>query len=139
MNELRQKLLSELKSLEENRNYEFNSIPGNLGQLQLIAFVQDDTSKEVLQSVSGEVMTFSNASPLLAPAPSATPQSETKATEKSESPAEKPANPDSAKPDSGNSEGKGASEETKSETKTEAKTETAPSSEQTPPPAAPEN
>ncbi len=103
-------LQKEMQTFQEERNYKFDQIPASTNALRVIAFVQDDTSKEILQSTISPVIEWSAAAaetPAAQPADKSDDKSEKKpaeqpaekttepATEKSE---EKPATPE-AKPE----------------------------------------
>ncbi len=54
---LQSEIIDGLKSLEKNRGITFNYLPSELKQIQVIAFVQDDGSREILQSAISPVLT----------------------------------------------------------------------------------
>lgn len=58
MTELHADIIKELKSLEKNRGATFDYLPSEMKQLRVIAFVQDDTTREILQSAISPVLTL---------------------------------------------------------------------------------
>ncbi|MBL4886301.1 MAG: hypothetical protein JKY95_17445 [Planctomycetaceae bacterium] len=52
-------IMKELKSLEKNRGFKFDEMPIELKQIRVIAFVQDDATREILQSAISPVLTIS--------------------------------------------------------------------------------
>ena len=56
--ELKASIIKEVKDFEAGANYEFDEIPADFSELRVIAFAQDDTSREVLQSTISPVLNF---------------------------------------------------------------------------------
>ncbi|MCA8988087.1 MAG: hypothetical protein KDA78_10620 [Planctomycetaceae bacterium] len=50
--------LIEIEEFQKNREVSFDTIPGDFTHLQVIAFVQDDSSKEILQSTISPILNF---------------------------------------------------------------------------------
>jgi hypothetical protein len=86
LSEMRQKLMDYLAAFEEGNNFEFPVKPLALDKLHLVAFVQDDSTRVVLQAaaipVTGNLETPSSPKPET-PAPEKTGNDETKPAEAS--------------------------------------------------------
>lgn len=94
--ELKTKLEKQLSAFEENRGYTFETKPLDMNSFRVIAFIQDDSSKEILQSAISPVVTLSGqdkpAKEEAKPEAEKKPAAEEKpAADKAEKPAEKPA------------------------------------------------
>lgn len=94
--ELKTKLEKQLSAFEENRGYTFETKPLDMNSFRVIAFIQDDSSKEILQSAISPVVALSGqdkpAKEEAKPEAEKKPAAEEKpAADKAEKPAEKPA------------------------------------------------
>jgi len=54
--ELKTQLAEQLSTFEANRNYEFDTKPLDMEQFRVVAFVQDDSNKEIFQSTISPVI-----------------------------------------------------------------------------------
>jgi len=61
--ELKKEVLDEIAAFQKNRNFKFDVVPDDFSKLRVVAFVQDDSSQEVLQSAISPVIEFGKAAP----------------------------------------------------------------------------
>ncbi|WP_339744125.1 hypothetical protein [uncultured Rubinisphaera sp.] len=58
ISELKKEIMANLKTFQENRDYKFENIPSDFSKLKVVAFVQDDDSRLVLQSTISPTLEF---------------------------------------------------------------------------------